>query len=141
MASRGVSGALDVAGDVNHGTLFLQEGDLAFALLAGDDVAATAARHIDESAWMDVTRHPRPESDLGTQLIKAGVTEEDLVAFAHELVDRAVTALRRNAIMSIDRSDRRSPLGSCVRLDVSRWFDPQVADSMPFGIYPLTRIA
>ncbi len=142
MKSHEASGAIDVAGDATHGTLFFERGLITFGLLSEEDVAALGVHHIDPESWLAALERTEPGRDLSEALIAVGVPEHDIAGFARDVVDRVVSALRRNHVVSVDRSKRPSPLGAVVRLDPSEWFS--INDLSPptsFGLNRLTRIA
>ncbi len=142
MNSQEASGAIDVAGDVTHGTLFFDRGLITFGLLSEEDVAAIGVYHIDPESWLAALEMTEPGSDLSEALLAVGVPESDIAEFARDVVDRVVSALRRNQVVSVDRSTRPSPLGAVVRLDASEWFSIiERPLATPFGINRLTRIA
>lgn len=142
MYSQEASGAIDVAGDFTHGTLFFDRGLITFGLLSEEDVALLGVHHIDPESWLAALEITEPGRDLSEALVAVGVPESDIAEFARDVVDRVVNALRRNQVVSVDRSKRPSPLGSVVRIDASKWFSiSERTMAAPFGINRLTRIA
>lgn len=142
MRSHEASGALDAAGDVTHGTLFFDGGLLTFGLLSDEDLAALGVRYIEPASWLAAMSMIGPGTDLSEALVAVGVPESDIARFARDVVDRVVSALRRNRVVSVDRSERPSPLGSVVRFDPSEWFSTSGLPLVePFEINRLTRIA
>jgi hypothetical protein len=133
-----VTGALEVVGDTSAGALFFHEGRAVFGLLNGDSCVPATGGGIDPELWLRALESPVADIDFAASLMLAGASPRRVEAFAYRAIDHTVTMLRRNTEVRIRFAERRSPLGTMFRFDISQWIPPAQFDGR--GRNPLPRV-
>jgi hypothetical protein len=141
VADRGLSGAIEVTGDKAGATLFFSDGHPCFGLVGGEGCVPVNGGGIAPDVWLQALASPAADLDLGAALLLAGAAERQVQRFVKRSIDAAVAAVGRNASVEIRFVDRRSPIGSMFRFDVSNWIPQTATLTIGVDVTDLTRIA
>jgi hypothetical protein len=127
LARDGTSGAVEINGEPG-GTIYLNEGDLAFAeSAAAPDLAARliGSRRLSTEQWKMLLAENRPRGDFGALLVEEGlIAREDLQAVLRSIVLDVITALTvmpacRSSMAGVRLVSRAQPwVGSMLSIEI-----------------------
>lgn len=141
VADRGLSGAIEVAGDSAAATIFFSDGYPCFGLVGGEGCVPVNGGGIDPELWLQALSSPAAELDFGAALLLAGAAERQVQKFVRRSIDAAVGAVGRNGSVQVRFVDRPSPIGTMFRFDVSNWIPESAQLLVRVDLTDLTRIA